>query len=105
MGQKEQERELLGKLRGHLAHSKQCAPYYIFGKDEFELLLEKRPTTIEQLAGLKGFPKEGARVAKWGQAIVDLFKNPDKIEDFKVTKVDKDGDPVVESVLKSSTAF
>lgn len=58
----EEKRELLKKLRRHLAYAKQCEPFKIFRNVEFEALMEKQPKTIEELSEIKGFPKDGKRV-------------------------------------------
>ncbi len=97
------EKELLEKLRGHLAYSKQCAPYLIFRDEELKLLLQHRPQNLEELSKLKGFPKDGKRVAGWGSSIVDIFTRAEKIADFKVKLVD--GEPVSHTELKRMTAF
>lgn len=95
---------LLRKLRGHLAYAKQCEPFKIFRDVELEALLKAKPTTIEALARIKGFPKDGARVTKYGQSIIDCFIKADKIEDFEV-KLDSTGDPVAKTVLKRMNLF
>lgn len=65
----DQERELLKKMCGHMAYKKGVEPYVIFNDENLEALLEARPQSIEELGKVKGFPTDGARVAKWGQAI------------------------------------
>ena len=67
------EEFLLRKLRGHMAYKKNVEPYRIFRDSELVLLLQERPTTIEQLTTIKGFPAEGARVAICGLGIIDIF--------------------------------
>lgn len=104
IGRKLAETELLTKLRGRLAYSKQCAPFYIFKDTEMELLLEWRPQTLEDLCKIKGFPKEGKRVQKWGKEIITVFRDTYNVEDFDV-ELDKDGDPVPKSILKNASAF
>ena len=96
--------ELLRKLRGHLAYKKQVKPYVIFKDTELEEILKVEPKTLDELATIKGFPRTGARVTKWGQSIVDIFNKTDEVEDFEVT-VDKDGDLVVNTVVKMMEMF
>ncbi|GAA0101698.1 hypothetical protein UT300012_24130 [Paraclostridium bifermentans] len=98
------KKELLCKLRGHLAFKKQVKPYVIFKDVELERLLEVQPTTLEELATIKGFPRDGKRVTGFGKSIIDIFTRTDKIEDFSV-KLDKDGDPVSETKLKRMSLF
>lgn len=100
----EQERELLKKMRGHMAYKKGVEPYVIFNDENLEALLEARPQSIEELGKVKGFPADGARVSKWGQAIVDVFTRAEKISDFDV-EVDDSGDVVVSTQLKMMQAF
>lgn len=78
------ERELLQKLRGHLAYKANMEPFKVFRDQELELLLKKRPKTLEELAEIKGFPKDGARVTKYGKAIIDIFNRSEQIDDFNV---------------------
>lgn len=101
MGEK---RELLKKLRGHLAYAKQCEPFKIFRNVEFEALMEKQPKTIEELSEIKGFPKDGKRVTCWGEAIVKIFAEPEQIKDFEVT-LDAEGFPISSIVLKKMELF
>lgn len=80
------EKELLEKLRVKLAQACDIAPYSIFKDEEMELLLEKKPKTVKELEGLKGFPKGGARCTKWGEAIVACFNKTATLRDFNLTK-------------------
>lgn len=85
--------ELLKKLRGRLAYKKQCEPFKIFRDVELKLLLDNQPKTIEELAKIKGFPRDGKRVANYGQSIIDIFCKTDEVVDFDV-KLGRDGEPV-----------
>lgn len=96
-------RELLSKLRGRMAYKSNCAPYLIFSDELMEVLLEQKPKTVEELSTIKGFPKDGKRVEKWGQAIVDVFSEKD-VQDFEVEE-DSEGDLVVRSVLVPMQLF
>lgn len=96
--------ELLRKLRGHLAYSKQVKPYVIFKDEELEKLLKAEPKTLDELGKIKGFPREGKRVTGFGQSIVDIFTKTEQVEDFSV-KLDKDGDPVSVTKLKRMSLF
>jgi len=100
----EKTEELLRKLRGHLAYKKQVKPYVIFKDAELVDILKVEPRTLDELATIKGFPRQGARVTKWGQSIVDIFNKTDEVEDFEIT-VDKDGDLVVNTVVKMMEMF
>lgn len=97
-------KEALQKLRGSIAFSKQCEPFKVFRNTELDLLLKVKPTTIEGLSTIKGFPPTGNRVLKWGEAIIKIFQNVDSIEDFK-TEGKPGEDPTVKVILKKSNAF
>lgn len=99
----EKER-LLRKLRGHLAYKKQVEPYKIFRDLELKLLLKIEPKTLEELAKIKGFPIKGKRVNCWGQSIIDIFNEPEKIENFEI-ELDTSGFPVSRTVLKKMEIF
>lgn len=96
--------ELLRKLRGHLAYAKQMKPYQVFTDENLKDLLKAKPKTLGELKQIKGFPEDGARVNKYGQAIVDIFNKADKIEDFTV-HIDKDGDAVATTKTKKLNLF
>lgn len=100
----QKEEVLLRKLRGHMAYKKQVEPYRIFRDIELVELLEQRPTTMEELVAIKGFPREGARVACCGQAIIDIFTRTEEVEDFDV-EVDNRGFLSVDTVLKPLDVF
>lgn len=95
------EEFLLRKLRGRLAYSKQCKPYMIFRDTELKLLLDAKPKTKNELSKIKGFPSTGSRVRNYGQAIVDIFNQSDKIEDFKID-LNSEGEPVATALQKLS---
>lgn len=53
--------ELLRKLRGNLAHKSQMEPFKVFNDEMLRALLKKKPRTLEEIATVKGFPKDGTR--------------------------------------------
>ena len=98
------QEELLRKLRGHLAYAKQVKPYVIFKDEELLEILKKQPKSLDELSTIKGFPRDGKRVEKWGQSIVDIFVQTDKVDDFEL-KMDKDGEPIAKTKLKRMSLF
>lgn len=96
-------RLLLSKLRGRLAYKSNCAPYLVFSDELMETLIEAKPKTLEELSSIKGFPKDGKRVSKWGKAIIAVFSDKD-IEDFEVEE-DSEGDLVVTARIASMELF
>jgi superfamily II DNA helicase RecQ len=93
--------DTLRKLRGHLAHKKQVAPYQIFNDKTLELLLKEKPTTVEALSKLKGFPKEGYRVTNLGEIIVEVFRTK---KDYEFEIKDKNGELFIVA-LEPSRSF
>lgn len=61
------------ELIGNEVRAQKIRPYQVFGDKEILTLLYHKPKTIQQLEGLKGFPKDGARVIKYGDKIVSIF--------------------------------
>ena len=66
--------EELKRLRNRLALKNGIAQYSVFKDEQLEELLKRKPKTIDELVSIKGFPKNGARVAKWGQDIIRVFQ-------------------------------
>lgn len=98
------ERELLKKLRGHMAYKKGVEPFRVFRDVELELLLQVKPKTIKELTTIKGFPAGGKRVGGYGEAIIAIFNKPQEIKDFNIN-LDKDGEPTAKIVLKQMSVF
>jgi len=98
------ERALLHQLRSQMVSLKKFEPFRIYRDEEIENLLIAKPKTLEELAKVPGFPAGGARVTKYGNAIVAIFNKPSTISEFKV-HVDAEGDPVAEVVVKNMSFF
>lgn len=95
------ERELLLDLRSKLAYEKTGSHSYSFSDDELESLLKSRPKTLDELGKIKGFPREGKRVEKFGSNIVDIFVR--QVDSFIVTNINNN--LRVRTKLRMSTAF
>lgn len=67
--------EELKRLRNRLALKSGIAQYSVFKDEQLEELLKIKPKTIDELVSIKGFPKNGARVTKWGQEIIRVFQH------------------------------
>lgn len=67
--------EELKRLRNRIALKSGIAQYSVFKDEQLEELLKRKPKTIDELTSIKGFPKNGARVAKWGQDIIRVFQH------------------------------
>lgn len=70
---REREKERLIELRSEVAKENGQSTYLVFNDEELEILLDKRPKTIDELSQIKGFPKDGKRVAAYGQKLVNIF--------------------------------
>ena len=88
---RENEREQLLDLRRSIAKSEGQSTYLVFNDQELEVLLDKRPKSIEELSAIKGFPKDGKRVKTYGLRLIGIFKGRggvlsaiSKIEDSNV---------------------
>lgn len=93
------ERRLLLELRSKLVGEMHVQPFTVYNDSTIEELLAARPKTLEELAGVKGFPANGKRIAGFGEAVVAIFSNKD-VTDFKV-----DSSTGVETVLQRMEAF
>ena len=99
------EEELLRNLRGHLSHKRGLSAHYmIFRDEELYLLLKHKPKSIGELSKIKGFPRDGKRVAGYGDAIVAVFKNSSEVKDFKVVDT-KDGNSKLIPVIEKLSIF
>lgn len=81
-----QQKELLEKLRSALIGQMHVQPYIIYDDNTLQLLLEKKPKTMEELTSIKGFPKGGKRVSSFGAQILAIFNDADSISDFSVSE-------------------
>lgn len=80
----EKQRKLLLELRSKLVGKLHTLPYTVFNDSTLEDLLEVQPKTLNELAEVKGFPAEGKRVKGFGEAIIMIFKDTQKIESIEV---------------------
>lgn len=92
MKEKLTKREQLIELRKAIAQKNGQATYLVYNDSELEVLLQKQPKTIEELAAIKGFPKNGKRVAAYGNALVSIFN-------------EKPSGKIVGQSIKSSSIF
>ena len=69
--------EELKRLRNSIALKSGIAQYSVFKDEQLEELLKRKPKTIEELSSIKGFPKDGSRVSRWGQDIIKVFQHKD----------------------------
>lgn len=81
---KEKQRKLLIELRSALIGEKNMLPYCIFRDETIDDLIAAQPKTMEELTQVKGFPEKGKRVRGFGEAILEIFNNTDKIDHFEL---------------------
>lgn len=72
------ERELLENLRSKLSMDKQGNHSFSFSDEELETLLKEKPKTLNDLGKIKGFPRKGKRVERFGIDIINIFKGTKK---------------------------
>ena len=97
----ERQRELLQQLRSSLVGAKHTLPFTIYNNNTIEALLKAQPESIAELEAVKGFPKNGKRVKGFGEAIVRIFTETDKLDGFDLY-VNKEGLEVKTKVKKSN---
>lgn len=68
-------KDKLLKLRSDIAKSTHGSTYLVFNDNEMKTLLNKMPKTIEELASIKGFPKNGKRVLTYGKELIQIFND------------------------------
>lgn len=106
------ERKQLEELRSNLVGALHTQPFTIYSDETIEDLLKARPTTIEELTKVKGFPADGKRVKCFGKAIIAIFKGevspaaPQQTEELKEMNVfdDKKGKSVSKTSLLAAAA-
>lgn len=84
MSTRAQEREALVHLREQLIGELHTLPYTIYDDATMEALLDARPQSIEALTQVKGFPEKGKRVKGFGEAVVKIFTELDRLEEIGV---------------------
>lgn len=94
----------LKDLRNHLSLSRSIPQYIIFKDEQLDALLLHRPTSIEELVKIKGFPAGGKRVTQWGEQLVSIFKSPETIEDIQVD-IDSEGNVSLTVIPKKMNIF
>lgn len=101
---REKQRQLLLDLRSSLIGEKNTLPYCIYPDATIEALLDAQPKTMEELVNVKGFPKDGKRVKGFGEAILAVFNDTDRVEGFNLKK-GQDAEFEVGTNLKRINAF
>lgn len=104
MEREKRQKELLEELRGVMIAKFKCEPFKILPDEVITEIIGQQPSTKKQLAGIKGMPKEGFRVSKYGEAILKIVKDWKKIESVDVIGSNEDG-YTINLVLKRLEAF
>lgn len=99
------QRDLLIKLRSKLIGQQGVLPYCIYTDATIEDLLDAQPKSIDELVKVKGFPAKGKRVKGFGEAIVAVFTNPDKVQGFEIKSGASTGEIEVGTSLKRMSSF
>lgn len=102
---REKQRALLIELRSKLIGKNNTLPYCIYTDDTIEDLLNAQPKSVAELTKVKGFPATGKRVRGFGEAVVAVFTNTEKLQGFDI-KAGKNADEIeVGTRLRRITAF
>ena len=100
---REQQKALLLSLRSKLVGQNHTLPYTIYKDEEIEALLAAQPHTIEELSKVKGFPDGGKRLKGFGEAIIQIFNNTNRIDTINLEF--NGGVPEVVTTLKKMNLF
>lgn len=73
---KNEQREQLIELRHQLIGVLHTQPHTIYNNETIEKLLEVQPKSLDELATVKGFPRDGKRIKCFGKAVIAIF-NPE----------------------------
>lgn len=87
---KEKQRKLLLQLRSSLVGKMHVQPFTIYDDATVERLLQAQPHSLEELASVKGFPKDGKRIKGFGLAVVCIFSSPNKVDSFELSGDEED---------------
>jgi superfamily II DNA helicase RecQ len=74
--------EIRGELKKFRMKMAPSAPYQVFNDAVLEDLLAARPKNLEALSRVRGFPRDGKRIEKYGSAIIAFFKNGCKVDEM-----------------------
>lgn len=78
----ERVKQALVDYRKKVSASGSIKGYRVLSDADIDLIATKRPKTIKDLTTLKGFPKGGAKVTKYGEDIVAIVMKPEAISVF-----------------------
>ncbi len=101
---REKQRKLLIDLRSSLIAEQKTLPYCIYPDATIEALLDAQPKTMGELVKVKGFPEDGKRVKGFGEAILAVFNDTDRVEGFNLKKGNGE-EFEVGTTLRRLTAF
>lgn len=101
---RKKQKELLLQLRSMLVGKLHTQPFTIYNDETIEHLLDAQPKTLKELSMVKGFPENGKRIKGFGDAIIAIFSNCNKIDSFQVTG-DSEEDISIGTKLKKIEAF
>lgn len=73
MSKKEKQRQKLIDLRSAIISKNHTLPFTVYSDETIEMLLNEQPTSISELAKIKGFPINGKRVTLFGKEIIKIF--------------------------------
>lgn len=99
----EKQRKMLLELRSKLVGKLHVQPFTIYDDKTIEVLLQKKPKTLKELSAIKGFPETGKRIRGFGDLIVAIFTDVDRISDIEISG--DDTSLSIQHQIKPITAF
>lgn len=69
------EEEIIKNLKLFRMQINPKSPFKVFRDEDIQSLVKAKPKSIDALVKIKGFPKDGQRVSKYGEDIISFFIN------------------------------
>lgn len=101
---KEIQEKLLNEYRSQMSRDKRIKVFKVFTSENIQDVLKAQPRSLEDLAQVKGFPKNGKRIQQYGEAIIEIMTKCDDIETINVCP-DENGAPKMKMKLKQMNLF
>lgn len=101
---KNKQRELLNSFRSQMSREKRIKVFKVFTSKNIEDIIEAQPQTIEQLSKIKGFPLDGMRIRGYGEAIINIIKNTDRVSEISVD-TDANGEIAIQTSMEKLGIF
>lgn len=81
----QRQKQLLEQLRSELVGKLHTQPFTIYTDKTITDLIKAQPKTMVELSRVKGFPKDGKRIKGFGEAVLAIFSDTDRIETLQIS--------------------